>query len=113
MTVIPEQSREPLTPGDLHRPLGRDVTFLQLSSGFCAPCRATRRVLERVAATGDGVAHVEVDVADRADLATRFAVTETPTVVVLDGAGVPVARVTGVPTLAAARATADALRAAR
>ncbi len=97
-----------VSAADLGRPLGRDVTFLQLSSGFCAPCRATRRVLERVVATGDGVAHVEVDVADRADLAERFAVTQTPTVVVLDAAGVPVVTVTGVPTLAAARATAAA-----
>jgi thioredoxin-like negative regulator of GroEL len=66
-------------------------------------------VLERVVATGDGVAHVEVDVADRADLAARFAVTETPTVVVLDAAGVPVARATGVPSLAQARAAVAAL----
>lgn len=100
-----------LSAADLGRPLGRDVTFLQLSSGFCAPCRATRRVLERVVDTGDGVAHVEVDVADRPDLAERFAVTQTPTVVVLDAAGAPVARVTGVPTLAAARATVATLTA--
>lgn len=99
-----------LTAEDLHRPLGRDATFLQLSSGFCAPCRATRRVLERVVATQDGVAHVEVDVADRADLAERFGVTETPTVVVLDGTGAPVARVSGVPSLAQARAVAAAVR---
>lgn len=99
-----------LTAEDLRRPLGRDVTFLQFSSGFCAPCRATRRILERVVATEDGVAHVEVDVADRADLATRFAVDQTPTVVLLDPSGEPVARVTGVPTLAAARAAAGSVR---
>jgi len=99
-----------VTADDLRRPLGRDATFLQLSSGFCAPCRATRRVLERVVATEDGVAHVEVDVAHRADLAERFAVTATPTVVVLDGRGAPVARVAGVPSLAEARAVVAALR---
>lgn len=98
-----------LTAEDLRRPLGRDATFLQISSGFCAPCRATRRVLERVAATTEGVAHVEVDVADRADLAERFAVTQTPTVVVLDGRGAPVVRVSGVPSLAQARAVVAAL----
>lgn len=101
-----------LTAEDLRRPLGREATFLQISSGFCAPCRATRRVLERVVATQDGVAHVEVDVAHRADLAERFAVTETPTVVVLDAAGVPALRVTGVPSLARARAAVTAVRAA-
>ncbi|MBU5422655.1 thioredoxin family protein [Cellulomonas hominis] len=97
----------PLDAAALGAPLGAAATFVQLSS--CAPCRATRRVLERVVATGDGVAHVEVDVADRADLAARFAVTETPTVVVLDAAGVPVARATGVPSLAQARAAVAAL----
>lgn len=88
----------------LRHPLGAVATFVQISSGFCAPCRATRRVLERVVATSQGVAHVEVDIADRGDLAERFAVQVTPTVVVLDPAGVPIARVTGVPTLAQARA---------
>lgn len=100
-----------LTAEDLRRPLGRDATFLQLSSGFCAPCRATRRVLERVVATQDGVAHVEVDVAHRADLAERFAVTETPTTVLLDAAGFPTLTVTGVPSLAQARAAVAAVRA--
>lgn len=100
-----------LTAEDLRRPLGRDATFLQLSSGFCAPCRATRRVLERVVATQDGVAHVEVDVAHRADLAERFGVTETPTTVLLDAGGAPAVTVTGVPSLAQARAAVAALRA--
>jgi thiol-disulfide isomerase/thioredoxin len=93
----------------LRRPLGERATFLQLSSGFCAPCRATRRVLERVVATSEGVAHVEVDVADRADLAERFAVTQTPTVLVLDRDGAVVVRATGVPSLAQARAAVAAL----
>ncbi|HEY0215951.1 MAG TPA: thioredoxin family protein, partial [Cellulomonas sp.] len=74
----------------LRHPLGAAATFLQFSSGFCAPCRATRRVLERVVATSEGVAHVEVDVAHRGDLAGAFDVTVTPTVVVLDAHGVPV-----------------------
>jgi thioredoxin-like negative regulator of GroEL len=100
-----------VTAEDLRRPLGRDATFLQLSSGFCAPCRATRRVLERVVATQDGVAHVEVDVAHRADLAERFGVVETPTTVLLDADGAPALRVTGVPSLAQARAAVAALRA--
>lgn len=100
-----------LTAEDLRRPLGRDATFVQLSSAFCAPCRATRRVLERVVATQEGVAHVEVDVAHRADLAERFGVTETPTTVLLDGSGAPVLTVTGVPALAQARAAVAAVRA--
>lgn len=100
---------QPLDAGALRHPLGAAATFVQLSSAFCAPCRATRRILERVVATTEGVVHVEVDVADRADLAERFAVTQTPTVVLLDGGGRPVARVTGVPSLAQARAAVAAV----
>lgn len=106
---MPLVNPEPLDAATLRRPLGASATFVQFSSGFCAPCRATRRVLERVVATSDGVAHVEIDVAHRADLATRFAITETPTVVVLDAGGAPVARATGVPSLAQARAAVGAV----
>ena len=55
-------------------------------------------------ATDDGVAHVEVDVADRTDLGERFDVTVTPTVLVLDARGTVVRRASGAPTLAQARA---------
>ncbi|GIG27935.1 thioredoxin family protein [Cellulomonas marina] len=96
----------PVLPADR---LGSRATFLQLSTGFCAPCRAARRVLERVVATTDGVAHVEVDVAHDAALAARFEVVRTPTVVVLDAGGRPVARLEGVPGLARARALVAAL----
>lgn len=99
----------PLEAAVLGRPLGEAATWLQLSSAFCAPCRATRHVLERAAATAPGVVHVEADIADRPDLAERFAVTSTPTVVLLDPAGNPVTRVVGVPSLAQARAAVAAL----
>ena len=42
-------------------PLGERATLLQFSSAFCAPCRATRRVLGEVADLVPGVTHVEVD----------------------------------------------------
>ncbi len=99
----------PLTATDLGAPLGDRLTFLQFSTGFCAPCRAARRVLDRVVDTSEGVAHIEVDVADHAGLAERFAVTATPLVVVLDPDGAPVARLAGVPSLAQARAAVSAL----
>lgn len=83
---------------------GERATLVQFSSTFCAPCRATRRVLERVVATADGVAHVELDVADHTDLAERLDITVTPTVLVLDGDGAVVRRAQGVPTLAQVRA---------
>jgi thiol-disulfide isomerase/thioredoxin len=96
--------RPRLTADDLGAPLGRRATLVQFSSTFCAPCRATRRVLEHVVATDDGVVHVELDVADRADLGEALAVDVTPTVLVLDADGVVVRRASGPPSLSQARA---------
>jgi thiol-disulfide isomerase/thioredoxin len=78
--------------------LGARATLLQFSSAFCAPCRATRRVLESVATTVPGVAHVEVDAEHHLDLVRRLGVTRTPTTLVLDGRGVEVSRASGAPT---------------
>lgn len=84
--------------------LGARATIVLVSSSFCAPCRAARAVTQRVAAGLDGVRQVEVDVAGHEALAERLEVRRTPTVVVLDPAGMPRARVEGVPRLAWLRA---------
>ena len=93
-----------VSASDLDAPLGAHRTFVQFSSAFCRPCRATRQVLERVAATTDGVVHVERDVAAAPGLAEAFEVAQTPTVLVLDETGAVLHRLVGVPTVAAARA---------
>lgn len=90
-------------------PLGQRATLLQLSSGFCAPCRATRGLLERVAGTTEGVRHVDLDVAHYPELGARLAITQTPTVFLLDGEGAALARLDGVPRLAAVRELLDRL----
>lgn len=87
-----------LSPADVGGPLGERATLLQVSTAFCAPCRAARRVLARVADAVPGVRHVEVDVADAPALAAALEVTGTPTVVVLDASGAVVLRAEGVPT---------------
>lgn len=79
---------------------GERATLLQVSSAFCAPCRAARRVLARVADAVPGVRHVDVDVADAPVVAALLAVTSTPTVAVLDAAGDVIVRAEGVPTTA-------------
>src|SRR5690625_5521133 len=56
-------------------PLGERATLLQLSSGFCAPCRAARGLLARVAETAPGVRHVDIDVAHHPELAARLTIT--------------------------------------
>lgn len=78
--------------------LGERATFLQFSSAFCAPCRATRRVLEEVTAVVPGVAHVEVDAESQLELVRRLNVMRTPTTLVLDAAGREVTRAAGAPT---------------
>ena len=86
-----------LTEGDLGQPLGTRATLLQFSSAFCAPCRATRQLLSDVAARADGVAHVEIDVTTRMDLARRLDIRRTPTVLVLGPRGQVTRRASGLP----------------
>jgi thiol-disulfide isomerase/thioredoxin len=76
---------------------GERATLLQFSSAFCAPCRATRRVLADVAGVVPGVEHVEVDAEDHLDLVRSLNVTRTPTTLVLDAEGREVTRATGAP----------------
>jgi len=74
--------------------LGTTVTLLQFSSEYCAPCRSTARVLEEFA-DAPRVAHVELDVAERPELAARFGILQTPTTLVLDDTGRIRARIGG------------------
>jgi len=78
--------------------LGERATLLQFSSAFCAPCRATRRVLREVTELVDGVAHVEIDAEHHLDATRAFGILRTPTTVVLDASGAEVTRATGAPT---------------
>jgi thiol-disulfide isomerase/thioredoxin len=76
---------------------GERGTLLQFSSAFCAPCRATRRVLADVAGAVPGVEHVEVDAEHHLELVRALGVVRTPTTLVLDAAGREVTRATGAP----------------
>ena len=86
------------TPLDgLGEPLGERATLLQFSSAFCAPCRATRRILGDVAGLVPGVTHVEVDAEHHLELVRRVGVLRTPTTLVLDASGHEVTRAAGAP----------------
>lgn len=99
---------EPESPGETPAPLlagtpwagelGERATLLQFSSAFCAPCRATRRVLADVAGIVPGVRHIEVDAEQHLDLVRRVGVLRTPTTLVLDAEGREVSRAAGAPT---------------
>ncbi|MET8244206.1 thioredoxin family protein [Streptomyces sp. NPDC005202] len=82
---------------ELGEGLGERATLVQFSSAFCAPCRATRRVLGEVAEMVPGVAHVEIDAEARLDLVRELDILKTPTVLVLDADGRVVRRATGQP----------------
>ncbi|MEE4489187.1 TlpA family protein disulfide reductase [Streptomyces sp. BE230] len=77
--------------------LGEKATLVQFSSAFCQPCRATRRTLTEVADMVDGVAHVEIDAEAHLTLVRALQISRTPTVLVLDAAGLVVRRAVGQP----------------
>ena len=77
--------------------LGERATLLQFSSAFCAPCLATRRVLDEVSTLVPGVTHVEVDAEHHLEAVRTLRVLRTPTTLVLDGQGVEVSRAAGLP----------------
>ena len=95
-----------LRPGTGERVLPRDVrlpdgafgataTLLLLTSQQDDRSAAVRGHLAQLAAEHDGVAVAEVDLTRHGDLAGRYAVTRTPSVLVLDAEGRLQARVKG------------------
>lgn len=63
---------------------GAAATFVQFSTPTCARCPATRRQLASVADQHEGVRRIEIDLTERPELASRFDVMQTPTVLLLD-----------------------------
>ena len=88
-------ARDATAPSHFGPHLGERATFVQFSSEFCAPCKSVRRVLGEISGAEEGVAHLEVDVAERLDLADLYGVTRTPTVLVVDGGGRVLSRLVG------------------
>lgn len=86
-----------LGAAELGQGLGDRATLVQFSSAFCAPCRATRRILAEVATMVPGVAHVEIDAEQQLELVRALGILKTPTVLVLDADGRIVRRATGQP----------------
>jgi thiol-disulfide isomerase/thioredoxin len=103
--AAPAADVEPGILDGLGHALGERATLLQFSSAFCAPCRATRRILGEVATLVPGVAHVEVDAEQHLELVRRLGIVRTPTTLVLDAQGVEVSRASGAPSRDAVLAT--------
>jgi thiol-disulfide isomerase/thioredoxin len=79
---------------------GTPLTLLQFSSAFCGPCRATRILCADVAARVPGVHHIEVDAESHLDAVRALDIWRTPTVLLVDAAGVICRRATGAPSRA-------------
>jgi thiol-disulfide isomerase/thioredoxin len=99
------QDAPPSALDDLGHEPGERATLLQFSSAFCAPCRATRRVLGEVAALVPGVRHVEVDAEEHLELVRRLGIARTPTTLILGADGREVSRASGAPSRDAVLAT--------
>ena len=89
-SLLPTLTELGVTPGER-------ATLLQFSSAFCAPCRATKRILGEVAAAVPGVRHVEVDAESHLDVVRRLNILKTPTTLVLDAHGRVTQRAAGQP----------------
>lgn len=93
-------SGEQVRPGDLGiagAAFGRDATLVQFSTELCARCPGVRRLLTGLADARDGVAHVDVDLTHRPDVARRFRILQTPTTLLVDSSGLVRARIAGAP----------------
>jgi thiol-disulfide isomerase/thioredoxin len=93
----PGPAPERLTAEQIGAPLGERATLVQFSSAFCSPCRATRTLLADVAGSLAGVETVEIDAESHLQLVRDLHVMRTPTVLVLDAAGVVTTRASGLP----------------
>lgn len=110
LTVIEESAKDTpgasgtgtawvISPADVSatEPFGSHATLLQFSTELCARCPGTHRMLDTIATSRDGVVHLDIDVTRRSDVANRFNILQTPTTLILDGAGRIRARVSGIP----------------
>ncbi|GLZ38397.1 thioredoxin family protein [Actinokineospora sp. NBRC 105648] len=88
--LVPEDVRAVLDPAAA-------VTLVQLSTTFCTPCRHTRVLLSDLAGRTAGLAHTDIDLTDRPELAKALSVLRTPTTLAVDAHGVELLRVGGVP----------------
>ena len=79
------------------RPGDADLTVVQFSTAFCAPCRQTRARLEQLRRTRPGLAYVHVDAESHLEAVRALDVRRTPTLFYLDRSGTVIGRSSGAP----------------
>jgi thiol-disulfide isomerase/thioredoxin len=90
------------------RPAEADLTVVQFSTAFCAPCRATKARLQQLQATRPGLAVVHVDAESHLDEVRELDVRRTPTLFYLGRDGRLIGRSSGAPQAAELAALVDA-----
>jgi len=101
----------PLTPVFARlgvRPEDAELTVVQFSTAFCAPCRTTRARLQQLQTTRPGLAYVHVDAESHLDEVRELDVRRTPTLFYLRRDGSVLARSSGAPQAAELTALVDA-----
>jgi thioredoxin-like negative regulator of GroEL len=79
------------------RPSDADLTVVQFSTAFCAPCRTTKARLEQLRTTRPGLAYVHVDAESHLDEVRELDVRRTPTLFYLRRDGSLIGRSSGAP----------------
>ena len=79
------------------RPETADLTVVQFSTAFCAPCRTTRARLQQLQTTRPGLAYVHVDAESHLEEVRELDVRRTPTLFYLRRDGSVLARSSGAP----------------
>jgi thiol-disulfide isomerase/thioredoxin len=79
------------------RPADADLTVVQFSTAFCAPCRATKARLAQLQSGRPGLAVVHVDAEGHLDEVRELDVRRTPTLFYLDRSGAVIGRSSGAP----------------
>jgi glutaredoxin len=79
------------------RPEDADLTVVQFSTAFCAPCRATKARLEQLRTTRPRLAYVHVDAESHLDEVRALDVRRTPTLFYLGRGGQLIGRSSGAP----------------
>jgi len=100
-----------LTPQDLGQPLATKATFVQFSTAFCQPCRATKLMLNAITKDSPQIGHIEIDAESHLDLVRKFHITRTPTTLVVDQSGRVIGKAVGLPKKQEVLATISALSA--
>ena len=103
-------SSRALVESEIGGEFGSRATFVQFSSAFCTPCRATRALLSDITADLDDVKHIEIDAEKNLDLVRKLDIRSTPTTLVLNSEGIEVGRAIGAPKRGEILATLSALK---